>query len=192
MMNGGPIPQVARMPLPAQSMLFRTGQGMSPGARGMQNGRQQGGRDRRGGQGHHGNNSGMKRPFGDISNDQPELVRGTLLENESSKIDIKEDGFYSGPYKQERMIVFDVEHFIEEEELKDDLTVGDRVGKPLMCPWCATPYALVVKVCLAESTRGGIQDLKRNQFLQNALQMPNAAPASSAYGRLQALATEPM
>jgi hypothetical protein len=134
MLNGAPMPQVARMPLPAQSMLFRNGQGMPP--RGMQNGPKQGGRDRRGGQGH-GNNSGMKRPFGDLSNDQPELIRGTLLENESSKIDIKEDGFYYGPYKQERMIVFDVEHFIEEEELKDDLTVGDRVGKPQMCPWCA-------------------------------------------------------
>ena len=34
------------------------------------------------------------------------------------------------------MIVFDVEHFIEEEELKDELTVGDRTGKPQMCPWC--------------------------------------------------------
>jgi hypothetical protein len=33
------------------------------------------------------------------------------------------------------MIVFDVEHFIEEEELKDELTVGDRIGKPQMCPW---------------------------------------------------------
>ncbi len=191
MMNGGPMPQVARMPLPAQNMLFRTGQGMPAGARGMQNGRQQGGRDRRGGQGHHGNNPGMKRPFGDISNDQPELIRGTLLENESSKIDIKEDGFYSGPYKQERMIVFDVEHFIEEEELKDDLTVGDRVGKPQMCPWFVTLLALAYFLWL-DSALGRLQDLKGNQFLQNALQMPNAAPASQADGCLQALAPQPM
>ena len=80
-------------------------------------------------------NAGMKRPFNDISNDQQDLVRGTLLENESSKIDIKEDGFYSGPYRQERMIVLDVERYIEEEELKDELTVGDRTGKALFCPW---------------------------------------------------------
>ncbi len=175
---------VTRMPLPAQSMLFRTGQGMPP--RGTQNGRQHGGRDRRGGQGNHGNNAGMKRPFGDLSNDQPELVRGMLLENESSKIDIKEDGFYSGPYRQERMIVFDVEHFIEEEELKDELTVGDRVGKPQMCPWCATFRALVL--CVALCTNWASQDYKGNKFLQNALQMPNAAPASQADGRLQTLA----
>ena len=85
----------------------------------------------------HGNLSGSKRAFGDLSNNQPELVRGTLLENESSKIDIKEDGFYSGPYRQERKIIFDVEHFIEEEELKDEITVGDRIGAVQMCPWCA-------------------------------------------------------
>ena len=60
-----------------------------------------------------------------------------MLENESSKIDIKEDGFYSGPYRQERKIIFDVEHFIEEEELKDEITVGDRIGAVQMCPWCA-------------------------------------------------------
>ena len=63
------------------------------------------------------------------------LVPGTLLENESSKIDIKEDGFYAGPYKQERNLIFDVEKYIEENEMKEELTVGDRTGKPQICPW---------------------------------------------------------
>lgn len=79
--------------------------------------------------------SGQKRPLSDISNDQPELVPGTLLQNESAQIDIKEDHFFAGPYKQERNLVFDVEPLIEEAEIKDTLTVGDRTGKPHMCPW---------------------------------------------------------
>lgn len=84
---------------------------------------------------HDGPHAGQKRPFQDISNEQKPLEPGTLLENESSKIDIKEDGFFSGPYKQERMLEFDVEKLIEEGEMKEELTVGDRTGKPQMCPW---------------------------------------------------------
>jgi hypothetical protein len=48
--------------------------------------------------GHQNSGAGMKRPFGDITN-EPEIERGTLLENESSRIDIKEDKFYDGPYR---------------------------------------------------------------------------------------------
>jgi hypothetical protein len=58
-----------------------------------------------------------------------------LLANESALIDIKEDHFFAGPYKQERKLVFEVESIIEEEEMKEELTVGDRTGKPHMCPW---------------------------------------------------------
>ena len=62
---------------------------------------------------------------------------GQLLQNESAAIDIKEDHFFSGPYKQERKLVFDVESMIEEAEMKEELTVGDRTGKQNMCPWSA-------------------------------------------------------
>ncbi|KAJ1477985.1 hypothetical protein T484DRAFT_1819205 [Baffinella frigidus] len=86
---------------------------------------------------HHGPHVGGKRPLSDISNEAPPppLVPGTLLQNESALIDIKEDGFFSGPYRQERVLVFEIEQPIEELETKEDLTVGDRVGKPQMCPW---------------------------------------------------------
>ena len=80
--------------------------------------------------------SGHKRPLSDISNEQQELLPGTLLHNASAQIDIKEDHFFAGPYKQERKLVFDIEPIIEEAEMKEDLTVGDRTGKPHMCPWC--------------------------------------------------------
>lgn len=85
--------------------------------------------------------AGQKRPFADISNEQsalpqqPVLDMDHVLENESSKIDIKEDGFYAGPYKQERMLNFDVERQIEEAELKEELTVGDRTSNTGMCIW---------------------------------------------------------
>ena len=79
--------------------------------------------------------SGQKRPLSDISNEQQELVPGTLLKNESAEIDIKEDYFFAGPYKQERKLLFDVEHIIEAAEMKEELTVGDRTGKPHMCTW---------------------------------------------------------
>ena len=79
--------------------------------------------------------SGQKRPLSDISNEQQELVLGTLLANETAEIDIKEDFFFAGPYKQERKLLFDVECLIEEDEMKEELTVGDRTGKPHMCPW---------------------------------------------------------
>ena len=79
--------------------------------------------------------SGQKRPLSDISNEQPDLVPGTLLQNESAEIDIKEDYFFAGPYKQERKLVFEVEQIIEAAEMKEELTVGDRTGKPHMCTW---------------------------------------------------------
>jgi hypothetical protein len=79
--------------------------------------------------------SGHKRPFADISSDQGALTPGTLLENESGKIDIKEDGFFAGPYKQERTLTFEVEKQIEEAEMKEELSAGDRTASADMCPW---------------------------------------------------------
>jgi hypothetical protein len=79
--------------------------------------------------------SGHKRPFADISNEQSCLAPGAVLENESGKIDIKEDGFFAGPYKQERMLNFEVEKQIEEAEMKEELTVGDRTSNTGMCTW---------------------------------------------------------
>ena len=82
-----------------------------------------------------GGGAGQKRPFADISNEQGYLVPGAALENESGKIDIKEDGFFAGPYKQERMLTFQVEQQIEEAEMKEELTVGDRTSNTGMCVW---------------------------------------------------------
>jgi hypothetical protein len=80
-------------------------------------------------------NSGHKRPFADISNEQSGLAPGAVLENESGKIDVKEDGFFAGPYKQERMLKFEVEKQMEEAEMKEELTVGDRTSNTGMCHW---------------------------------------------------------
>jgi hypothetical protein len=87
------------------NMMFRPNMGMPPPPpnRGGQSNQRRGGNQRGGGDNHRRGNqnsggAGSKRPFGDITN-EPEIVRGTLLENESSRIDIKEDGFYSGPYR---------------------------------------------------------------------------------------------
>ena len=96
-MNPPPSVRMDFMPMP--NMMFRPNMGPPPQNRGggqRQRGNQRGDNHRRG----HGNSggAGSKRPFGDITN-EPEIVRGTLLENESSRIDIKEDGFYSGPYR---------------------------------------------------------------------------------------------
>jgi hypothetical protein len=79
--------------------------------------------------------SGHKRSFADMHNQQGGLVRDTVLENESGRIDIKEDGFFAGPYKQERMLTFEVEKQIEEAEMKEEPTVGDRTASADMCPW---------------------------------------------------------
>ena len=79
--------------------------------------------------------SGQKRHFVDISNEQGCLVPGNVLDNDSGKIDIKEDGFFAGPYKQERMLTFEVEKQIEEAEMKEELTVGDRTSNTGMCLW---------------------------------------------------------
>jgi hypothetical protein len=58
-----------------------------------------------------------------------------VLDNETGKIDIKDDGFFTGLYRQERMLAFDVEKHIEALEMKEELTVGDRTSKQPMCIW---------------------------------------------------------
>lgn len=65
--------------------------------------------------------------------------QGDILDNESGKIDIKDDSFFTGPYRQERMLAFDVEKHIEQLEAKEELTVGDRTSKQPMCMWCGAP-----------------------------------------------------
>ena len=59
----------------------------------------------------------------------------SVLRFPGGRLDIKEDGFFAGPYRQERMLNFELEQYIEEAEAKEDLTVGDRTGRPQMCPW---------------------------------------------------------
>jgi hypothetical protein len=39
------------------------------------------------------------------------------LDDTRCRIDIKEDGFFSGPYRQERVLVFEIELPIEELEV---------------------------------------------------------------------------